>query len=155
MNTATAETMPLRLTLGNRLEELARLTTAIQQFLTARGAPESVVFAAHLVAEEMVTNIIKYGYDDAGAHRIEVVLTLEPGRLAIRIEDDGHPFNPLDLAPPDITVPLEQRRIGGLGIHLVRRTADAMAYRREDGRNVLTIAIRMPGTAGNNPCGKE
>ena len=93
----------------------------------------------------MITNIIKYGYDDSLSHDITVTLTHESRRLIIRIEDDGHQFNPLSLPPPDTSPHLEKRKIGGLGIHLVRHTVDSMRYQRQVDRNVLDIIIRLPG----------
>jgi len=112
----------MHLTLRNANDELPRLNQAVQAFLDSHSAPTETVFATHLAVEEMITNIIKYGYDDAGPHEIGITLTREPGRLTIAIEDDGHEFNPLNLPAPDTTHQLEKRKIGGLGIHLVRNT---------------------------------
>ncbi len=139
---------PLRLTLRNSPGELPRLNQAVQAFLESQAAPPNTEFAVHLAIEEVVTNIIKYGYDDAGAHEIGVTLAREPGRLAVQIEDDGHEFNPLNLPPPDMAAKLEQRKIGGLGIHLVRHTADDLRYQRHAGHNRLTLIFRLPDDAG-------
>lgn len=139
---------PLRLTIGNTYDELPRLNQAVQSFLDTQAAPPETVFAAHLAIEEMITNIIKYGYDEPGPHAIEFSLTREPGRLTIAIEDDGHEFNPLNLPPPDTSHQLEKRKIGGLGIHLVRHTVDDIHYQRSAGRNRLTMILRLPDDAG-------
>jgi len=128
----------------NALNELPRLNQSVQSFLQQHEAPPPAVFAANLALEEMITNIIKYGYDDSLSHDIRITLTREPGRLTVRIEDDGHEFNPLSQPPPDTSPQIEKRKIGGLGIHLVRRTVDAMWYRRREGRNLLEMIIRLP-----------
>jgi anti-sigma regulatory factor (Ser/Thr protein kinase) len=59
------------------------------------------------------------------------------------IEDDAQPFNPLEAPPPDVNAPLRERPLGGLGIHLARTMMDAMAYRRENGKNILTIRKKI------------
>jgi anti-sigma regulatory factor (Ser/Thr protein kinase) len=132
-------THSLDLHLRNQFGAIAEASQAMRAFLERHGVPADARFTADLVLEEMVTNTIKYGYDDAGAHTIEVRVSIAGARLAIRISDDGHPFNPLDLPVPDTTLPAGERPIGGLGIHFVRNLADSLDYAREDGRNVVTV----------------
>lgn len=143
MTTPDPKPDALRLTLRNTLAELPRVNREVQAMLESRATPPAAVFAAHLVIEEMITNIIKYGYDDGGPHDINLILTFLPDSLTIRIEDDGHEFNPLALPAPDMSTRLEQRKIGGLGIHLVRHTAADINYQRQAGRNLLTMLIRI------------
>ncbi len=133
----------LRITLANSLAELPRFNATVQAFLESHATPPAGIFAAHLVIEEMVTNIIKYGYDDSLSHEMTVTLTRDPGQLTIRIEDDGHEFNPLTAPPPDTSPQLEKRKIGGLGIHLVRNTVNAIEYHRLANRNILEMTIRL------------
>ena len=72
-----------------------------------------------------------------------------PWRQArVEVEDDGRAFNPLDLPPVDTTVPLEQRPVGGLGVHMIRQLMDSVEYRRADGRNILTLTRRAVSLAG-------
>ncbi|MCY4558926.1 MAG: ATP-binding protein [Chloroflexi bacterium] len=92
-----------------------------------------------LAVDELLTNTISYGYDDDGEHRIELVLRLEGGALVFEIADDGRAFDPLQASTPDIGASLQDRAIGGLGIYLVRKTMDGVTYRRQDGRNVVTL----------------
>ncbi len=126
----------------NNFEALARATESALQFLAQAAASAGAVNAANLALEEMATNIIKYGYDDQATHEILLRLELVPGAIALTLEDDGHPFDPLRAPEPDIHLPLEEREPGGLGIHLIRKMAQRMAYERSGGRNRLTIAIR-------------
>lgn len=133
--------MPVETTLRlrNDFAELSPVAEATTQFLEAHQAGPEVVFAANLAIEELVTNIIKYGYDDSEAHEITVHLEIDGGVLHIRIDDDGHEFNPFDQPEPDTSLPAEERDIGGLGIHFVRNLLDSCAYIREDGQNRVTI----------------
>ena len=89
--------------------------------------------------DELLTNTISYGYDDDEEHRIDLSLRLEGGTLVVEIADDGRAFDPLQAPEPDLGASLEERAVGGLGIYLVRKTMDGVAYRREGGRNVVTL----------------
>lgn len=128
-------------TIGNALTFLPPLTTVVNHFLDQHAVPREAIFRVNLAIEEIVTNIIKYGYDDTDPHAITVNLTLFPDTIRLQLKDDGHPFDPLQTPEPDIHVPLDQRKIGGLGLHLVRETASHIAYRRENGANILKIDI--------------
>ena len=93
----------------------------------------------NLVLDELVTNIIDYGFDDTGRHEIRVTMAVEGGTLTIEVEDDARAFDPLAAAPPDLTLALEDRPVGGLGIHIVRTVMDTVEYQRRDGHNILTM----------------
>ena len=80
---------------------------------------------------------------DGGIHEIEIALKSEPDAITIEITDDGRPFDPLSDAPePDVGAAMEDRAIGGLGIHLVRAMMDEMSYRREGNKNHITLITR-------------
>jgi anti-sigma regulatory factor (Ser/Thr protein kinase) len=79
-----------------------------------------------------------------------VRLWRRPGRLCLEIEDDGRPFDPTVHAPPDTNAPLDQRKIGGLGIHFIRQTMDVMSYQRRDNHNVLTL-VKVLSDADSSP----
>lgn len=126
----------------NSMAELGLATEAAMRFIESQGISGLASNAANLAIEEMVTNILKFGYDDAMVHEILLRAEVMPRQLLLTIEDDGHEFNPLNAPEPDINLPVECRTPGGLGIHLVRKLADKMRYERRDGRNRLTIEIR-------------
>ena len=92
-----------------------------------------------LAFEEIATNVIKYGYDDDLEHEILAEAILSPGALVLRVRDDGHEFDPLRAPPPDLDAAIEDRPIGGLGIHLLRKLAERLSYERVGGHNVLTL----------------
>jgi len=136
-----------RLELANRSAELPRLTAWIVEQERALALPAALAMNINLALEEWVVNIISYAYADAAAHTIVVRLWRQPGRLCLEIEDEGRPFDPTVQAPPDTNAPLDQRKIGGLGIHFIRRTMDAMSYQRRDNHNVLTL-VKVLADAG-------
>ena len=132
----------LELSLVNDLRNIAIAAENIDAFCAEHGLTEKIAFEVNLAVEELVTNTISYGYDDDGEHRIDLALRLEGGVLAIEIADDGRAFDPLQAPAPDIGASLQDRAKGGLGIYLVRKTMDTVAYRRQDGRNVVTLTKR-------------
>ena len=107
--------------------------------LSSRAPGMAVRRTANLVFDELVNNIISYAFADDGAHDIEVTAELTPNRLIITLSDDGIPFNIFQQEPPDTALSIEEREIGGLGVHLVRRMMDEVSYRRTTGRNVVTL----------------
>ncbi len=99
--------------------------------------------AADLALEEHLTNIINYGYTDTRPHRVSVRFALEEGFLVIEVEDNGKPFNPLDSPKVDTSLPLDQKPLGGLGVHLIRSVMDELQYRRDANKNVLRMRKRL------------
>lgn len=129
----------LSLTIKAEREELDRITAEIEDLGMQENWSPDLVFRVNLVLEEMVLNIIDYGTED-GVSEIEISLALTDDSLTIEIIDDGSPFDPLSDAPdPDLDSTLEERSIGGLGIHLTRTMMDDMRYRREQDKNHLTM----------------
>ncbi|GAB4174488.1 MAG: ATP-binding protein [Thalassobaculales bacterium] len=130
--------------LTNDLAEITRLAETIEAFGKAHGLPEKVVFHVNLVLDELITNIISYGYPEEGPRSITVGLALDDGALEVRLEDDGVAFNPLaDAREPDTAAALEDRPIGGLGVHFMKTFMDAVDYRREDGLNRLRMVKKL------------
>ena len=131
----------LVLTLETNPEELDRLTAAVETLAEQDGWPAALTFKVHLVLEELVLNVINYAYDEDG-HKVDVSLVCNEEDLVIEITDEGKPFDPLQDAPaPDLDSSAEDRSIGGLGVHLVRTMTSDMQYRRDDGKNCLTVSM--------------
>lgn len=129
----------LTLRVKNDFAEIPAANEAVSRWLAACNAPAAAEYLANLAIEELTTNSIKYGYDDGGEHIIEFELKFTPSELVIVVTDDGRPFNPLEAREPDTSLPIEQRPIGGLGIHLLRKMTDGMEYTRQNGKNRLTL----------------
>ena len=121
--------------------DLNSLTAEVEALGERENWPPALVFKANLVLEELTLNINNYGGND-GIRQIEITLNSETDRLIIEVIDDGSPFDPtIDAALPDTNAPIEDRPVGGLGLHLVRTMMDEMQYKREQGKNhVILVA---------------
>ena len=138
-----------RLVVKNHLAEIPPATELVARWLVSRGIAEHHTHFARLVIDEVVSNCVKYGYSDTVEHFIDIELGHDGENILVVIIDDGHPFNPLEHPEPDTSLPIEDRPIGGLGIHLLRKMADHIEYDRTDGRNRLTLLKST--TRSSNP----
>ena len=135
----------LSLKIDNRPAQLEQIPAAVDEIGRQESWPSGLVFRVNLVLEELGLNIIRHAYDDR-LHEIEFTVTSEPDAVTIEVADDGRPFDPLNDAPPaNVTAPLGDRPLGGLGLHLVRTMMDELHYERERGRNRLTLVSRRVG----------
>ena len=136
----------IRLSVRNQLTALPSLQDRVRDFLHRRAVPSEVICHVCLAMEEILTNTIKFGYPDTLTHEIAVWLTLTPAEVILVIEDDARAFDPQTVPKPDLTLPLEQRPIGGLGLHLVRSLSSRMIYRRQKDKNILELRFRRGAT---------
>jgi anti-sigma regulatory factor (Ser/Thr protein kinase) len=133
----------LSFTLRNQRSEIARMLALLEAFCQTHDISDDDLFSLRLVLDEAVINVIVHGYDDTAEHEIHVSLILDGALLTIRIDDDGVAYNPLDAPAPRFDLPIEQRRIGGLGVHIMKTLARSVEYRRENDRNHLTIEMQI------------
>ena len=137
----------LHLKLAADRERLSDVTDAIEELGARKGWPPDFLFRMNLVLEETALNVMTHGRD-AGATELEIIVACEGKGVTIQIVDDGPRFDPLEDAPPsDPDAPLEERPVGGLGIHLVRTMMDEITYRYEDGRNRLQMRTTKTANA--------
>ncbi len=129
----------LSLVVKNDLAEIPRLAKFVSAFCGRHGLSQDAEFDLTLALDEILVNVIRHGYQDQGSHEIGLSFALDAGELTVSVEDDAAPFNPLEAPPPNLNLPLEERRPGGLGIHLVKNLMDELHYQRRGGRNVLTM----------------
>jgi len=127
------------ITLRNNLSEIERLASTVMQFGRENNFSDKVIFDLNLALEEVVNNIISYGYQDKNEHQINIHMELEGAELELRVEDDGIPFNPLEVPEPDINKPIEERQPGGLGLFFVRNLTDKLEYRRVKDKNIFIM----------------
>lgn len=132
-----------RLSFSADLDELAPLAEAVETLGDELGWEPATLMQMNLVLEELIANIVNHGYADGRPGHIEVWLDADPAEIRLRIEDDGDPFDPFAVAEPDLSLAIEDRPIGGLGVHFVRSYTDAQAYQREDGRNRVTLVKHL------------
>ena len=118
-----------------------RTIESMSEFLHRQTCGPQALYQAQLAAEEIGTNIIKYGYDDQLEHRITLRVECRGDSIRLQMLDDGHPFDARQVPEPDLGQSLDERQPGGWGISLVRRLARRMDYERRDGVNVLTIEV--------------
>jgi serine/threonine-protein kinase RsbW len=93
----------------------------------------------NLALDELFTNIISYGFQDQSEHFIRVNISADQDVLTVVLEDDGMAFNPVARIPPEVPCTLDECKVGGLGIHLVKNLMDEIVYERRAGMNVLTL----------------
>ena len=130
----------MRFELKNDLAEMSTLAEQLEMFGEQSGLGPEIVSVLNLALKEIVTNIITYGYSGLpGDPRIRIELVHDGRHVTARVEDDAVAFDPLQKEEPNLDVPLEERRVGGLGIHLVKTLMDEVAYSRENNHNVLVI----------------
>ena len=135
----------IRIVLRNDLSEIPKLHRELESFGQKCSLSSKTLFELNLILEEVFANVVSYAYGDSRRHEIVVLADLRDGELIIEVEDDGRPFNPLQIPPPDLESPLEQRKIGGLGLHLLRELTNSIEYDRKDDKNRLVVRKKIEG----------
>ena len=138
-----------RLRLPARLDRLEEARNFVLGSARDLGLPGAVVGRVELVLEEALVNVIRYAYGDQPGE-VELICSLTPGfrggtRFLVEIRDSGPSFDPNQGPPPDLESSLEERRIGGLGIHLMRTMTDELAWERAEPHNVLRLGFDLIG----------
>ena len=128
-----------RLTLANEVGEISKLALFIESIAEEYNLDGSLVAGINLALEEAVTNVILYAYPEDTLGHVEICADKQGDALTFVVADKGKPFDPTLAPPVDITLGAEERRIGGLGIHLVRTIMDSVKYARENDMNILTM----------------
>ena len=140
----------LMLTIVNHVPELRRMSLWLDAASRQLGLPAGWLFKFDLCAGEAVTNIISYAYPDDSLHEIFLRMSFNGSSASLEIEDDGIPFNPIDAPEHVQPASLEEAKLGGLGIKLMRRNMDQYNYVRRNGRNVLKMTAIIPQSAQDN-----
>ena len=116
------------------------VTDFINAELETHDVPMKTVMQIDIAVEEIFVNIAHYAYNpEVGQASVTVRVTDAPGCVEIRFTDCGKPYDPLSRQDPDVTLGVEDRAIGGLGIYMVKKSMDELSYAYEDGQNILTI----------------
>ncbi len=114
------------------------------EFLCDHDLTPGQAYAASLVLEEVVTNVVKHAHDDPSEHELRLDVSLVDGKVRVTASDDGRPFDPTDAPPPPAPESLEDIKPGGLGLTLIRAVSESVTYRREGGRNVVEVVVGEP-----------
>jgi len=132
------------LTLKAEISEIPRVSAALENVMLGHSFSNEEILDAQLAVEEAVTNIIMHGYE-GHAGEIHITCHATRGIIEIQIEDTAPLFNPLSVPDPDVTTDIQDRRMGGLGIFLIRRVMDDVMYRNDQGKNILVLIKRKSG----------
>jgi anti-sigma regulatory factor (Ser/Thr protein kinase) len=134
----------MEIRISNRLDEMPAIVTMVEDFGVKHNIPGNVINDLNLVLDEVLNNIISYGYSKGATGRIMVRLNYQPGEISAEIHDDGKPFDPLQVAPSDMIGTVQDRRLGGVGLHFMRELMDNIAYAYVGNENRLVIKKRIP-----------
>jgi len=139
----------MTLVLRNSLSEIPRIAGAVDHFFESHGLPAAAQMHVTIAFDELATNAISYGFPDGAEHdaAITIRLSVQDGELLAVMEDCGKAFNPLSVQPPDTSLGVEDREIGGLGVHFVRQFMTHVEYQHVDGLNRLTMRKTLDGVA--------
>lgn len=132
-----------RFTMKATHDGLTDVIHCVNRCVEPRRFPDRAVYVVNLVVEEILTNIVKYAYDDPRDSHVEVRLVLGQEEIRLEFVDNGREFDPLVVATPPVHDSFADTQPGGVGLLLVRKMADSMTYRREGDLNILTITVRV------------
>jgi serine/threonine-protein kinase RsbW len=133
----------IEITIVNQGSELARVAGLLDRLGAERHLAPEMVADMQVALDEVLTNIAEYAYTENAEHKIHICFRVLDNVLEAVIEDDGAPFDPLAIPAPDVSAPLQERRVGGVGIHFVRSLMDEVAYDRVGERNRLVLRKRF------------
>lgn len=133
----------IEITIVNRRTEFARVSSLVDQLGAEHRLPQEVIADVCVALDEILTNIVDYAYTNDAEHEIRIRFEVLDNVLKVVIEDDGAPFNPLAIPAPDVSAPLHERRVGGVGIHFVRKLMDEVTYDRAGERNRFVLRKRF------------
>jgi serine/threonine-protein kinase RsbW len=135
-----------RVTIGADRGEIARVNAAFAEFADAHALPPSVRRSLHVALDELLSNALVHGFAGREGGEVTVEAVVLTDRVRVTLTDDGRPFDPFGVAAPDTSLTTQARRLGGLGIHLVRQMMDEVSYHRRADRNVVVLTKRLtPG----------
>jgi serine/threonine-protein kinase RsbW len=129
---------PFTLTIGSEITEIPKVSARLDDAMSRSGFSSEEILDTQLAVEEVITNIISYGYK-SGPGEIYISCRIKRDAAEIDIADSAPPFDPLALPEPDLAGDVSDRKIGGLGVFLIRQVMDDVRYRREHGKNILTL----------------
>lgn len=131
----------MRVELPARRDALEAARQTLLQWLEPQAPSAALVYRAELVLEEVLMNIAWHAYPGGGEHRMWFEAEFVPGGLVLRFEDEGIPFDPTCASAPEAPADLAHASVGGLGVPLVKKFAQALRYERRDGRNHLDVQL--------------
>lgn len=135
----------VELRIACRRQDVSGAATALECFAKRHGASAAAIHDLQVALDEVLGNVIAHGYGGSGQGDIVIRLQRRPDAFVVVVEDEGIAFDPLRAPFPDLASPLEERRVGGLGVHFVRSLMDEVSYTRTGTKNRLRLVKRAPG----------
>lgn len=132
-----------QITLPNDVQEVPQLNVFVDEVCEQVDFDMSTTLKLNLAIEEAVVNVMNYAYPAGEKGDVDIEAMINDEYLVFVISDSGTPFDPTAKAEVDTTLSVEERGIGGLGIHLIRQIMDTINYKRVDGKNVLTLRKKL------------
>ena len=133
------------LTLPAARENIPAVIDFVNRELKSVGCPMKTEAQIDIAIDELYSNIANYGYDgENGRVLVRLETEIRPRAVTISFIDEGRPFNPLEREDPDVSLSARERKIGGLGIFMVKKSMDNVRYEYRDGKNILTIRKTLP-----------
>ena len=132
-----------RMSVGADPGGVREVNAAFAGFAEAHGLPVDVRRSLNVAIDELLANALSHGQTGRDPCSVTVEVELDPERVTVIVTDDGMPFDPFERDAPDTTLPVEERPIGGLGIHLVGQLMDEVSYQRREGHNVVVLVKQL------------
>ncbi len=135
--------MEKHLILHNEIQQIPQLASFLETIAEEKNISQALTMSLNLALEEAVTNVILYAYPEGTDGLVDIEAVLRDDSLEFILSDSGKPFDPTAAPEADITLGVEERQIGGLGIYLVKQIMDSVTYKRENGRNILHMTKKI------------
>ena len=129
--------------LHNEIQQIPQLASFLETIAEEKNISQALTMSLNLALEEAVTNVILYAYPEGTDGLVDIEAVLRDDSLEFILSDSGKPFDPTAAPEADITLGVEERQIGGLGIYLVKQIMDSVTYKRENGRNILHMTKKI------------
>ena len=132
-----------RISVGDNLGAVGTVNSAFAEFAEAHALSEAVRHSVNVALDELLANALSHGRAGRDPCSVTVEVKLDQERVTVILTDNGRPFDPFGQDAPDTTLSVEERPIGGLGIHLVEQLMDQVSYQRRDGHNVVVLVKQL------------
>ncbi len=143
MNTKEPDAAERHLILHNDIQQIPQLASFIEQIADESGIDQSLAMSLNLALEEAVTNVICYAYPEGSDGLVDIEAIIRHDRLDFIVSDSGTPFDPTEVAQADVSLDVNERPIGGLGVFLIRNIMNEVRYERKDGKNILYMTKKL------------
>ncbi len=132
-----------KIEIKNKLPELENVVKFLGEFGKENNILPKIVSIYNIVLDEILSNTIMYGYEDKEEHTIAIEFELSKSMLICKVTDDAVEFDPTKVAKPDLSLDVESKRIGGLGIHIVKKMTDYFSYKRDNNKNIVLFKKKI------------